>query len=376
MLLIEKNNSQLDDLLQRIGYKLQISKTQRELAEGRYNAVAKWLTKDDALFQENDIDVYSQGSLRIGTTVKPLKQQEYDLDIVFEINDRWHEKNPLDLLDSIEDRLRDNDVYKSMVERKNRCIRLNYANEFHMDILPAHPTDSSNSTCIKVPDRKVEDWKDSNPKGYANWFDARSHQYYTLLEKSANIDPLPEDESIERKPPLKRAVQLMKRFRDVYFEQNSEEAPISIVLTTLAGQCYRGQASVAEALSSILQDIIELIPQDGSRLVVLNPSNLHEDLSERWIENKKLYQSFVTFIKDFNAHWSHLLNLHGIHKISEELKKMFGENIITESLKEQTDFYEQLRNQKRLSVVGSTGLLTVAATSKSIPLRENTFYGD
>ena len=111
-----------------------------------------------------------------------MSKQEYDLDLVCEINQSWQGKNPLILLDTIEKRLKENKLYEAMVERKNRCIRLNYANEFHMDILPAHPADMTSNTSVKVPDRKAKDWKDSNPKGYASWFNDRSYQYEMLLE--------------------------------------------------------------------------------------------------------------------------------------------------------------------------------------------------
>ncbi|MFF3024420.1 nucleotidyltransferase [Gottfriedia sp. NPDC057948] len=82
--------------------------------------------------------MYPQGSLSISTTVKPLAKQEFDLDLVCQINQSWQGKDSLKLLDSIEKRLKENKIYQDMVERKNRCIRLNYANEFLMDILPAH----------------------------------------------------------------------------------------------------------------------------------------------------------------------------------------------------------------------------------------------
>lgn len=369
-------SNQLDDLLQRVGEKLQISKTQRKLAEERYLAVGKWLSNDEELSNGAGIEIYPQGSLSISTTVKPLSKQEYDLDLVCEINESWQGKNPLILLDTIEKRLKENKLYEAMVERKNRCIRLNYANEFHMDILPAHPADMTPSTSVKVPDRKAKNWKDSNPKGYASWFNDISYQYEVLLEKRADIKPLPSDDNIERKPPLKRAVQLIKRYRDVYFEGNADSAPISIVLTTLAGQIYIGQASVYKAISDILEGILMNLPSDGKRLIVLNPTNKKEDLSERWDGHPELYKSFVAFIRDFKQKWDRLNELGGIHEIAEELKEMFGENVINETVKEQAEYMEKARKTNQLGVLG-TGILVAATKEENvIPIRKNTFYGE
>ena len=57
-----------------------------------------------------------------------------------------------------------------------------------------------------------------------------------LLEKCAvyNLtqEELTEQVPYEIKPPLKIAVQLAKRYRDVYFKNDEENTPPSIVLTT------------------------------------------------------------------------------------------------------------------------------------------------
>lgn len=372
---LEKNRL-IDDLLQRVGAKLQISKTQRELAEERYHAVGTWLSKDENLFDGVEINIYPQGSLSTSTTVKPLSRQEYDLDLVCEIDESHEGKDPIELLNTIEKRLRDNAIYKDKVERKNRCIRLNYANEFHMDILPAHPVNPNLDTCIKVPDRKAEDWKDSNPKGYTAWFNTRSNQIEkALFEAHAEIEPLPDDESVERKVPLKRAVQLIKRYRDIYFEKDPDSAPISIVLTTLAGRVYDGQVSVNETITHILNQISFLISDSDEKLIVLNPSNEKEILSERWDSYPDLYRAFENFINDFRTTWKQLNELQGLNEIADEFKKIFGENVTNQVLKEQAAHLEKTRNNKGLAVV-SSGLLVAATTEKAVAMERNTFYGE
>lgn len=370
-----EKNRLLDDLLQRVGAKLQISKTQRDLAEERYHAVGTWLSKDEDLFDGVEINIYPQGSLSTSTTVKPLSRQEYDLDLVCEVDESHEGKDPIELLNTIEKRLRDNAIYKDKVERKNRCIRLNYANEFHMDILPAHPVNPVSDTCIKVPDRKAEDWKDSNPKGYTTWFNTRSNQVEkALFEVRSEIEPLPNDESVERKAPLKRAVQLIKRYRDIYFEKDPDSAPISIVLTTLAGRTYDGQVSVNETITHILNQIAFLISNNDKKLVVLNPSNEKENLSERWDGHPELYRAFVKFINDFRTIWKQLNELQGLNEIADELKKIFGENVTNQVLKEQAAHLEKTRKNKGLAIV-SSGLLVAATTEKAVAMERNTFYG-
>jgi hypothetical protein len=78
-------------------------------------------------------------------------------------------------------------------------------------------------------------------------------------------------------------VQLLKRWRDLAFAEECL-APISVVLTTLAGMHYAGEESVSEALTTILAGIVNAIALadlQGKRIVVRNPSNLLEDCPHR-----------------------------------------------------------------------------------------------
>lgn len=383
------NEYQFEELLQRICGELQISNSQYEEAETSYMAVAKWLSEDKERFPDIDINIYPQGSLRIGTTVHPISQQEFDLDLVCELVLDWSNyEDPVQILELIEERLREHKTYAPMIERKNRCVRLNYKRNFHMDILPACPVNIGEiGGCVKVPDRKASDWKDSNPKGYANWFDKIANdyeklfKYSTLLEKKAEIDKLPDIEPVEIKPPLKRAVQLIKRYRDIYFEDHPKNAPISIVLTTIFGELYQRQGSVNKTISEVLDRICWMI-KDREKIVVKNPTNHLEILSERWDTESEMYENFVKFINDFKQKWDEINDVKdiGFIEVSLKLKEMFGEELINKGLRKQAKFTEAVRQSGNLGVT-SGGLLAMAplAAAKDIDIvkvKRNTFYGN
>lgn len=383
---------ELDGLLQAICQELQISKSQYSEAETSYHSVSGWLASDEKRFPDIDIDIYPQGSLKIGTTVHPIMQQEFDLDFVCELNIDWEKyENATIVLDLIEERLMEHKTYAPMVERKNRCIRLNYKSNFHMDILPACPANEGSADSIKVPDSKQMTWKDSNPKGYAKWFEKKAidfkpiFEYRDILMKSAEIEELPDIEPIEIKPPLKRAVQLIKRYRDIYFKNDSEMAPVSIVLTTIAGQLYNGQGSVNKTITEILKELTQSL-NTNKEIIVINPMNEKEILSERWDDDQLLYEKFVKFINEFNIQWTNLNNIknEGIVETSKLLKAMFGEEPINKSLIKQAKLNENYRKMNKLGIT-STGLLAVstvtgvsteAASKEIIPVKKNTFYGD
>ena len=377
MLITDSFNNQLDDLLERICEKLQISPTQHQSAKDRYDAVARCLSKEGSPLSDVSIDIYSQGSLRIGTTVRPLKYQEYDLDFVCELGLNWSKSCPIEVLNTVEECLKKNDTYRPMIERKNRCVRLNYANEFHMDILPASPDFHKNGGCVKVPDRNAEEWKDSNPTGYASWFNLKSESFYKSMDErfAASIEPLPAHEPADRKTPLQRSVQLIKRYRDVTFQANPERAPISIVLTTLAGNHYQGQISITESVSCTLQGILSSIPSNGNRLYVRNPTNPYEDLSERWDEKPELYIEFLKWLKDFTAAWDELQATSGIQNVKKILTRMFGESLADTVIREQNEFINEARKEKNLRMVPATGMLTTIAGMRSVEIKKNTFYG-
>src|SRR5207245_1201877 len=128
---------------------------------------------------------------------------------------------------------------------------------------------------------------------------------FKIAEILSKAMPLPAQQRAEDKRPLQLIVQLMKRWRDLYYD-NPDGAPISIVLTTLAAEHYHGEQSICEGLLFVLNRIVDAIAnahQRGVRLVVCNPSNPAEDLSERWDTAPVSYQMFTAGIQEFAAKW-------------------------------------------------------------------------
>ena len=146
----------LDDVLVRLCSILQLSTTQFSLAESHYRAICEWLGHEESELNQFNPDLYPQGSFALGTTVKPQIGDEYDVDLVCELNVNYRSlPRPVLLLDLIEKRMRQSDRYRDRLERKKRCLRVNYEHAFHLDILPACPDPGAGSTCLVIPDREV-----------------------------------------------------------------------------------------------------------------------------------------------------------------------------------------------------------------------------
>jgi len=374
--LLGDRNGQLNEILRYVCENFQLPPTRHDEAVGHYQAACGWLEADGSVVAKFNPTIYPQGSMKIGTTVKPIGRDEYDLDFVCEFRLAVTSlQSPLQLLRLLESRLREHELYRSILEMKNRCVRLNYANEFHLDILPACPDKSEGGSCLFVPDRRSQSWKHSNPKGYADWFESRCGLGLKLLIEARKLldkaEPIPPQEAAEEKAILKRVVQLLKRWRDIHYQRNPKLAPISMVLTTLAAQAYGGEHTVAEAMTAVLQNFASLIAQSKPRVYVLNPANPKEDLSERW-NDPVPYRAFVDGISMLQKQWNVALAATGIQNVSHQLEQIFGEQV-TAALKKQAKALQDSRARSSLRIAKS-GLLT-SAPAVGIPVRPNTFHG-
>ena len=131
--------------LREVAEALEISDARYESAERSYRSVASWLERAESRFAGQELLVYSQGSFRIGTPIRPANEDEkYDLDIVFENKTATKTSlSPKDLQDQLGAELRAYAQQHGMAppERGRFCWTLHYADgaQFAMDVLPALP---------------------------------------------------------------------------------------------------------------------------------------------------------------------------------------------------------------------------------------------
>ncbi len=214
---IAERTDALDFLLFDVCDSLQLTVTQHEKAENRYHSISKVICDANSRLSLWDSSLYSQGSMRLRTTVKPL-ETPHDLDIVCEFDVSHTFVNPMTLLDDMYSLFNSHGVYGGMVTKKNRCIRIEYKDEFWLDILPACRDDRNGGTCIQVPDRDHRYWKASNPIAYAEWFKTASRRIVVkfsdsrrgLIVAESTLEPLPALQTTEEKAMLQLVVQLLK----------------------------------------------------------------------------------------------------------------------------------------------------------------------
>ena len=386
MLITASENHTLDTLLELLCTNLQLTESQDLRARGHYGAVSRWLAADGSFLRVYSPHIYPQGSQRLGTTTRPVGRDEFDLDAVCKLSSD-QSLSPGDLYELIWERLAEHGTYRPMMRRMPRCIRLDYAGDFHLDIAPAIPDPEYGGNFILVPDRSADlsgpdaqndRWKSTNPVDFAVWFEDQCAPVLVLHEKyaRAQVDPVPEKEPVHRKPALKRSVQLFKRWRDVEYARRGRLAPPSIILTTLSGHFYRSEQLCSDALRSILNATAREIASTD-RLCLTNPAHPEENICEKWDHTPGAYDDFTTALVRFRDRWERLLATRGIHHIEEELAELFGESPVQAAIRAFMDNRVIApRSRGSLGVRPGATPAMAAATAPAMAVPTNTFFGD
>ncbi len=375
MISIENKATQIDDLLDKMAEAVQLDDTRYDRMKTSYESVKDWIENDELFFKPYNYDVYPHGSVRTLTTVKPFGKDEFDLDIAIHLKSNTpHTPQRIyaELKRCIEAYAKKHGL---KIEAKNRCIRLDYAGDFHMDILPGIQETAFDQNKIKVPDRELGDWVSSNPRGYGDWFMGKANLVKeSLLEKSMRAEKLPAD-NFKHKKPLQRAVQLIKRYRDIYFQKDDTYKTSSIILTTIAGQYYQGEDSIFDTVNNIITTIRTHVNQPVGRLKIFNPVNAEEDFTDKWDDEPEYYEAFKKFASHLYNEWQKLKMQHGVLNEGIVLKGLFGDDIFTKAQTSQSMLIEELRKSKSLSAVRNTGILSSVSSVGAAAVKSNTFFG-
>jgi hypothetical protein len=290
------NNEQLNALFSNIAEELDISDTLFARAERSYKALGEYIGNHC----DSEVEVYAQGSFRLGTVIRPLSDEDdYDLDLVTKLTE-MSGASARRLKGLIGDILSESDRYSSKLEEKKRCWRIDYADEaqFHMDITPAIPANRS-AASIQVTNKNDDgsySYTASNPKGYADWFEtcSKMNAQTTRPRESASVEPV---KTSRMKVPLQKAVQILKRHRDVVFEDEPDDKPISIIITTLAAQAYGGDTGVYDALKRILINMPSYLKEGSDGYYIPNPTNPQENFADKWNSEPAKARAFFNWLE-------------------------------------------------------------------------------
>jgi hypothetical protein len=380
-MLVSDPNQQLDDLLGTSIAEFDMPDAVYARAVARYEHLARWLA---GYWPESHAggEVYPQGSIRLGTVTRPINpRDEYDIDLVC--------RRDLLVTATTKEGLKA-DVGRGLVRyvasgpdgaprcsEGNRCWTLDYpAEPFHMDVLPTIPDVEARPNGILLTDRKLHRWQHSNPVDYATWFRGRMAAEYSQLREAAAVAKRMDVEDVpdwEVKTTLQRAVQALKRHRDIHFARSPGGKPASIVITTLAAMAYRGQASLFEVLVDVAGHMPDLVEDRAGILWIANPVQPEENFADRWRAHPERAQRFFDWIDRAQRDFTGLGEERGLDRIVFKLAESFGPGSANRAGERSATTVRKAREDGLLGISAGTGTLGAARTH---PVPRHTFHGD
>lgn len=136
--------------------------------DARVEAISNYLRGESELGQLV-VDVTPQGSYAHKTIIKPLPDHEFDADILLQLAEQsgWE---PKDYIENVYKTFRRSNTYKEMVSRRTRCVVVDYANEFHVDVVP-YITRAAGGY---ITNRHENRFERTNPEGFNAWLDEQN----------------------------------------------------------------------------------------------------------------------------------------------------------------------------------------------------------
>ena len=262
-------------------------------------------------FLSSNLDGYErtkrQGSYALKTIIKPVGPRGYDVDMLLYMT-HDEDKEPKDYINEVYQCLKGNANYADKVHTKTRCVYIDYAGDFHLDLVP----------CITQRNRltQAEEYSICNNK--ENEFEATDGiGYRDWLNKQTRITH----------GNLKPVTQLLKFLR--YHKENLSVK--SILLTTLIGERVRpsdksGEAfrDIPTALKTISNRINSFLQAHVSMPEICNPVLAEESFTRHWDQDK--YSHFRGMFEVYNTKINEAFAATDHNTSVRKWRELFGDN--------------------------------------------------
>lgn len=216
--------------------RIKLDRGRQERIQSALRGFKEFCSRDLELARALDGEPFLQGSVPTATAVKPLGNDEYDVDVIYPFRlGALTYRQPASVLDWFARRVGESPTYRGILTRKSRCVRVNYKGDFHMDIIPSTRDVPANQP-LAVPTRDLTGWLTNDPLGFAQWF--------AIKDRSSGLP------DTEGNGALVRSVRMMKRWRDQFF--GTDPRPSSILLATILGQHEASQKGYNPPLAESL----------------------------------------------------------------------------------------------------------------------------
>lgn len=398
----------LDAVLADIAIIIQLPPGLHGTACDRYEAIRQYVVRPGSPLFGLVVQLYPQGSMAIDATTSTRgTDNEYDLDAVLEAEFPAR-MTPGMILDLTYEALKDYPV-DAEVLRQTRCVTIRYADGMHVDVTPARRRPRTIDFESVIFHAKPEEPQHRhvevpmNAYGFAAWYRDRTPEEVVFAEAFrlrafedwnalAKSDPVfhdvPDQTPFPRKSVTTVALQLLKRFRDIWSLDQPGRFPPSVMLSCHAGHASQQGLSLSEMVirqSRWTARAINSAARLGCLIDVRNPV-MHEDrFTDRWPENQHQQGAFAAALTDFADCLDFMLTHDTeLEDMQEVLRKCFGAQVVNKSvrvLNEQTG--RALRGGSQgytsrggLFVPAAPAIVGTAAAASVVPARAHTNMGE
>lgn len=240
---------------------------------GSVAAITNFL-EGSATFAASFIGVIPQGSYAHKTIIKPVHAgDEFDADLLLYLTE-VPDREPEDYVEGLFAAFRGSGTYKEKAGRRTRCVTIDYAGDFHIDVVPFLERYGHKY----ITNRHENSYELTNPEGYNAWLDEKNRMASRHLVK---------------------VIRLVKYLRD--YKRTFDVK--SVILNVLLGErvteavlfadpdCF---SDVPTALRTVMNRLSEFVTPYTVLPSIMDPSETGENFSDRWSQDG--YAAFRTAV--------------------------------------------------------------------------------
>lgn len=260
--------SQHSDFKSFLAEKVNLNQDRLNRLSRSVTAIENFLTNDEVL-GEYVTEVIPQGSFAHGTIIKPVGNKEFDADVLVPMGevDGWC---PGDYVQKLYEAFGRSSTYRSMRSRKKRCVTIDYAGDFHVDVVPF--VSRYNSTY--VANSNTDQFELAAPDEFNEWLEGKNRITNGNLVKVVRLLKYLRDHKIRYTIPSVTLTAALAH-------HVSENAKI------IDPDAYRNVANTLRTLSDELATQIAGYPND---VPYISDPGTGRDLADRWQNDN--YRSF------------------------------------------------------------------------------------
>lgn len=269
----------VDDFESFLRTEVNLNQNRLDTLQERVTAIESFL-EAEVTFESMLLDLIPAGSWAHRTIIKPVAENDtFDADVLLHVDEQegWQ---PKDYVEKLYQAFRGSSTYTSLAHRHTRCVRINYAGEFHIDVVPYLEQGGLHYITNRVEPEETGQFEESNPEAFTVWIDEKQR-----VTNGSFI----------------KVVRLLKYLRDF---KNTFTCKSIILLTLLGDQVNEIEASlnpslyadVPSTLNTLLRKLADSLPE--SMPDILDPAGTGDNFSDRY-KDEWNYANFRTQIQRY-----------------------------------------------------------------------------